>query len=145
MPAERESLPDGVVAVALMVIFSSVLSRPLSDRWVAEVSHFSLTQRGATVLAAPASRPSPTGGLAAGLDPGAIVHMGTFNVVAISKRSLRQHPAVEQHDKDNYGTVYESTFPLLKFFLAGPHLTRPACLFPDAHHDGLQPTQLRVV
>ena len=29
--------------------------------------------------------------------------------------------------------------------LPGPHLARLARLFPDAHHDGLQPTQLRVV
>ena len=29
--------------------------------------------------------------------------------------------------------------------LPGPHLTRRACLFPVAHHDGLQPTQHRVV
>jgi hypothetical protein len=29
--------------------------------------------------------------------------------------------------------------------LPGPHLTRQACLFPVAHHDGLQPTQHRVV
>ena len=32
----------------------------------------------------------PTGGLAAGLDPGIIVHMGTFDVVVISKRRVRQ-------------------------------------------------------
>jgi hypothetical protein len=65
-----------------------------------------------------------------------------------SSRGARKDPRFRY--RPNFSTLQQrrpagSPSRTLLVRLPGPHLTHLVRLFPDAHHDGLRPTQLRVV
>ena len=64
-----------------------------------------------------------------------------------SSREISQAPRFRCHcwNHDASTATASGSPPAALVRLPGPHLTRLACLFPDAQHDGLQPTHLRAV